>query len=215
MSATNQNRALAKRFSIATPVGFAVRLLASAFGIALRGLGACLVLALSLLPLSALLLAFPAIMPQESVLSESVGRPGFWLRTFRRATALISGFVVFLVILACSVELVSRLPLGERGSFAVIPRTLLFAPGDLMGKTETQRKEAINNISSEELRTFLRTPLHEKLPPAMVEHWQFVFLAIYGFDVLLLLFIGKVPVAYNLRNVRVRWKTNAMISRLW
>ncbi len=212
MSATNQNRALAKRFSIATPVGFAVRLLASAFGIALRGLGACLVLALSLLPLSALLLAFPAIMPQESVLSESVGRPGFWLRTFRRATALISGFVVFLVILACSVELVSRLPLGERGSFAVIPRTLLFAPGDLMGKTETQRKEAINNISSEELRTFLRTPLHEKLPPAMVEHWQFVFLAIYGFDVLLLLFIGKVPLAYNLRNVRVRWKTNAMTA---
>ena len=179
----------------------------------LQLLGTGVVLGLSLLPLSALLLAFPAIMPQESVLTESVGRPGFWLRTFRRATALISGFVVFLVILACSVELVSRLPLGDRGSFAVIPRTLLFAPGDLqVGKTETQRKEAIDNISSVELRTFLRTPLHEKLPPAMVEHWQFVFLAIYGFDVLLLLFIGKVPLAYNLRNVRVRWKTNAMTA---
>ena len=175
-------------------------------------LGSALVLGLSLLPLSALLLAFPAIMPQESVLSDTVGRPRFFRRTFRRFTAAISGFVVFLVILACSVELVSRLPLGERGSFAVIPRTLLFAPGDLMGRTEDERKTAIEGIPSDEVREFLKTPLHEKLPPAMVQHWQFVFLAVYGFDVLLLLFIGKVPLAYNLRNVRVRWKTNAMTA---
>ena len=177
-------------------------------------LGSALVLGLSLLPLSALLLAFPAIMPQESVLSDTVGRPRFFRRTFRRFTAAISGFVVFLVILACSVELVSRLPLGERGSFAVIPRTLLFAPGDLryFGMPTTQKEEAIAKIESSEMREFLTTPLHEKLPPAMVQHWQFVFLAVYGFDVLLLLFIGKVPLAYNLRNVRVRWKTNAMTA---
>ena len=192
----------------------------NAFGVGVRfrfkilqGLGTVLVLGLSLLPLSALLLAFPAVMPQESVLSDAVGgRPGFFRRTFRRVAALASGFVVFLAILACSVELVSRLPLGERGSFAVIPRTLLFAPADLLYRTDAERKAALDNIPSEEVRALLKTPLHEKLPPAMVEHWQFVFLAVYGFDVLLLLFIGKVPLAYNLRNVRVRWKTNAMTA---
>ncbi len=176
-------------------------------------LGSALVLGLSLLPLSALLLAFPAIVPQESVLSDTVSaRQGFFRRTFRRITAALSGFIVFLVLLACSVELVSRLPLAERGSFAVIARTFLPAPGSFMGQTEAQKEEAIAKIPSPEMRTFLKTPLHEKLPPAMVQHWPFVILSIYAFDVLLLLFIGKVPLAYNLRNVRVRWKTNAMTA---
>ncbi len=188
-------------------------LLAVFFKRTLGLLGSALVLGLSLLPLSALLLAFPAIMPQESVLAETVsGRQGFLRRTLRRFTAALSGLVVFLVILACSVELVSRLPLGERGSFAVIARTLLPAPGSFMGQTEAQKQEAIAKITSPEMRTFLKTPLYEKLPPAMVQHWPFVILAVYGFDVLLLLFIGKVPLAYNLRNVRVRWKTNAMTA---
>jgi len=175
-----------------------------------------IVLALSLLPLSALLLAFPALVPQESVLTESVsGRQSWLMRTFRRITAALSGLLVLLVILACSVELVSRLPLGERGSFAVIARFFFRAPesvpGAFQGLTEAQKEVAISKYSPE-MQSFLKTPLHEKLPPAMVEHWQFVILAVYGFDVLLLLFIGKVPLTYNLRNVRVRWKTNAMTA---
>ena len=180
----------------------------------LQLLGTAVVLGLSLLPLSSLLLAFPAIMPQESVLSTAVtDKRGFLIRCLRRVTAAISGFVVFLVILACSVELVSRLPLGERGSFAVISRFFLGAPGDYMfiGVPPGQKEEAMAKFSPD-AREFLNAPLHEKLPPAMVQHWQFVILAMYGFDVLLLLFMGKVPLAYNLRNVRVRWKTNAMTA---
>ena len=46
----------------------------------------------------------------------------------------------------------------------------------------------------------------------MVQHWPFVILVVYALDLGLLLLIGKVPLAYNLRNVRVRWKTNAMTA---
>ncbi|MEO2089280.1 MAG: hypothetical protein ABGY75_07260, partial [Gemmataceae bacterium] len=61
------------------------------FGVGLRFhfavwnlLGTVVVCALSLLPLSALLLAFPAINPHESVLTEAVsGRAGFVRRTLR------------------------------------------------------------------------------------------------------------------------------------
>ena len=175
-------------------------------------LGSMIVLGLSLLPLSALLLAFPALVPQESVLADSVSSRQSWLmRTFRRFTAAFSGFVVLLVLLACSVELVSRMPLGERGSFAVVARFFLPAPGGFLGATEREQKEAISKFPTD-IQPFFTTPLHEKLPPAMVQHWPFVILTIYCLDVLLLLFIGKVPLNYNLRNVRVRWKTNAMTA---
>jgi len=173
--------------------------------------GSGLVLGLSLLPLSALLLAFPAIAPQESVLAEAVGRQSWFVRTFRRFTAAFSGLIILFVLLACSVELVSRMPLGERGSFAVVARFFLPAPGSFMGQNDIEKEAAISKFPPD-VQTFLKTPLHEKLPPAMVQHWPFVILAIYGFDVLLLLFIGKVPLSYNLRNVRVRWKTNAMTA---
>ena len=116
----------------------------------LQLLGTAVVLGLSLLPLSSLLLAFPAIMPQESVLSTAVtDKRGFLIRCLRRVTAAISGLVVFLVILACSVELVTRLPLGERGSFAVISRFFLGAPGDYMfiGVPPAQKAEAMANFS--------------------------------------------------------------------
>jgi ABC-type antimicrobial peptide transport system permease subunit len=46
----------------------------------------------------------------------------------------------------------------------------------------------------------------------MVEHWPFVVLSIYSFDLLLLLAIGKVPVAYNVRNVMVRWRISALTA---
>ena len=39
------------------------------------------------------------------------------------------------------------------------------------------------------------------LPPAMVEHWPFVILGVYFVDLLVLFAVGKVPLAYNLRNV--------------
>ncbi len=179
-----------------------------------RLLGLAVVLGLSLLPLSALLLAFPALVPQESVLVDAVSdKRSWWRRTLTRAFAVVSGVTVLLALLAVAVEAVTRLPLGERGSFAVVARTVMPAPGSVfvMAKTEKEREAKIAEMSPE-MQAFMKTPLHEKLPRAMVEHWPFVVLVMYAADVVLLLSIGRVPLAYNLRNVRVRWKTNLMTA---
>jgi hypothetical protein len=171
-----------------------------------------IVLGLSLLPLSALLLAFPAINPQESVLTDAVSdRPSFLRRTLSRLFAIVAGLVILLTTLAVAVEIVTRLPLPETGSFAVIAKTFMPAPADFMGRTEKQKEEAVRKLPPA-MQSFVKTPLHEQLPPAMVQHWPFVILTVYTLDLLLLLTIGKVPLAYNLRNVRVRWKTNLMTA---
>lgn len=180
----------------------------------LRGLGTMLLLGLSLLPLSVLLMAVPAFISQESVLEDTTAERSWGSRTFRRVLALVTALVVLLAVLAVSVEVVSRLPLPEHGAFRLIPRKLLPAPATFLvpARNETERQEAIAKIPSEWYREFVKTPLHQLLPPAMVEHWPFVVLGVYAFDLLILLFIGKVPLAYNLRNVRVRWKTNLMTA---
>lgn len=176
----------------------------------LQLLGTAIVLGLSLLPLSALLLAFPAINPQESVLTDAVSdRPSWLRRTLSRLFAVFAGLVVLVTILATAVEIVSRLPLPDHGSFAVIAQTFMPAPSDFMGQNEKERTAAISKLPSP-MQSFVKTPLHEQLPPAMVQHWPFVILTVYALDLLILLTIGRVPLAYNLRNVRVRWKTNLM-----
>ncbi|OWK36671.1 ABC transporter permease [Fimbriiglobus ruber] len=176
-------------------------------------LGVLVVTGLSLLPLSALLLAYPALVPQESVLTDEVPtKTSRTRRVLQRVFAVAAGLIVLVTLLAVSVELVTRLPLGEKGSFAIIAETALPAPVGFMGKTEKDRQAALDQYESEETKQFLKTPLYEKLPPAMVQHWPFVILAIYAADLLILLTIGKIPLAYNLRNLRVRWKTNLMTA---
>lgn len=194
--------------------GRVVRFRAMLWRTVFRLLGTAVVLGVSLLPLSALLLAFPALVPQESVLTETVSEKRSWLRrTLTRVFAVVAGLVVLLSLLAASVELVTRLPLPEKGSFAVVARTFTPPPGTLfvMARTEQEREEKIAAMPPR-VQEFMKTPLHEKLPPAMVEHWPFVVLAMYALDLVILLSIGKVPLAYNLRNVRVRWKTNLMTA---
>jgi putative ABC transport system permease protein len=176
-----------------------------------RLVGTVVVLGVSLLPLSALLLAFPALVPQESVLTDAIGRQPFWRRTLQRVSAVLLGLIVLVTLLAVATEVVSRLPLGERGHFAVVAKFFLPAPSDYMGATEKERKEAVLKFPPE-VRPVLSTPLHDRLPPAMVQHWPFVVLGVYALDLGILLCIGSVPLAYNLRNVRVRWKTNAMTA---
>jgi ABC-type antimicrobial peptide transport system permease subunit len=175
-------------------------------------LGTVGLLGLSLLPLSSLLLAFPALVPQESVLNEAVSRKRSWFfGILGRLSSLVLGLTLLLTILAISVEIVSRLPLPAQGSFNVVPKSLLFAPEAFLGRTEADKKQALSAMTPE-LREFCKTPLYEKLPTALVEHWPFVFLTMYLLDLVVLLFIGSVPLNYNLRNVRVRWKTNAMTA---
>lgn len=175
-------------------------------------LGTLVVIGLSVLPLSALLLAMPAVLPQESVLTDAVSGRGSWLsRTLRRVFSVFAGLVVLLTLLAVSVEVVTLLPLPEKGSFGVVARTLMPAPYDFMGRTTADKEQAVAKMSPE-MREYVKTPLHERMPPAMVEHWPFVMLVMYLADLGILLTIGKVPLAYNLRNVRVRWKTNVMTA---
>ena len=187
------------------------RFVRTLFGRVLGLASTVVVLGLSLLPLSALLLALPALVPQESVLTDAVGRQSWLRRTGQRLFAVFAGLVILITLLAASVEIVSRLPLPERGHFAVIARAFLPAPMSFMGQTEREQKQAVEKMQPA-AQEFFRTPLYEKLPPAMVQHWPFVILTVYGLDLCLLLLIGKVPLAYNLRNVRVRWKTNAMTA---
>lgn len=191
---------------------FLLRLPYRAARLLVRSLATMFLLGLSLLPLSVLLLAVPAFISQESVLDDTTSGRTSWLRrTLKRAFALMTGVVVLVTLIAVSVEAVSRLPLPERGSFGVIARTFTPAIADFMGKTQRERDEALSKLPPD-AQKFLKTPLHERLPPAMIEHWPFVILGIYALDLVILIFIGKVPLAYNLRNVRVRWKTNLMTA---
>ncbi|MGL6094375.1 MAG: ABC transporter permease [Fimbriiglobus sp.] len=181
------------------------------FGKAGSLLSTAAALGLSLLPLSALLLAFPAISPQESVLADAApARASRLRRGLQRLAAVFAGLIVLVALLAVAVEIVTQLPLPQKGSFAVIAETMTPAPKFVLGNKDEQAEKLA--AMSPSAREFFTTPLSEKLPPAMVQHWPFVILVVYAADVLILLFIGRVPLAYNLRNIRVRWKTNAMTA---
>ncbi|MFO0851329.1 MAG: hypothetical protein U0871_22645 [Gemmataceae bacterium] len=99
--------------------------------------------------------------------------------------AVLAGLVVLLTVLAVAVEVVTRMPLPEHGSFAVIARTFMPAPAAFMGQTEKQREEAVGVQMLPAMQSFVKTLLHEQLP-AMVEHRPFVILAVYALDLLLL-----------------------------
>ena len=187
-------------------VGRGVRAVASV-------LGTLFVLGLSLLPLSALLVAMPAVNPNEAVLSETVRPARSWFRrTLRRLVALFTGVVVVVALVAFSVEVVSRLPLPERGEFAPIARKVLgFTPASFMGTTEAQREQALQKVPAL-LRPYLKQPIWMSLPPVMVQHWPFVILFTYLADLALLFVVGQVPLAYNLRNLWVRRRISAITA---
>src|SRR4029078_6850828 len=56
-------------------------------------------------------------------------------------------------------------------------------------------------------------PIWTFMPPTLVQHWPFVFLVMYGTDLLLLLLIGRVPLAYNFRYLWVR-KRDTLLTAL-
>jgi ABC-type antimicrobial peptide transport system permease subunit len=62
------------------------------------------------------------------------------------------------------------------------------------------------------LAPWLAKPIWTFLPPALVQHWPFVFLIVYGTDLALLLLIGKVPLAYNFRYLWVRRRDTALTA---
>jgi ABC-type lipoprotein release transport system permease subunit len=62
------------------------------------------------------------------------------------------------------------------------------------------------------LAPILAAPMWTLLPPVLVNHWPFIFLVVYGTDLLLLLLIGKVPLAYNFRYLWVRRRQTALTA---
>jgi hypothetical protein len=232
-------------------------------------IGTLFVIGFSLLPLSALLVALPAVSPNEAVLSDSVRPTRSWVRrTARRALALLAGVVVLVALVAFAIEAVARLPLPSGGQMGTLAKKVMgysvadFVPDDPQpadlppgkvwlaspdllqkvrglrqaanrpnlnprDKTDAREKLAeaeaeleertpksakLRLIQNPDLAPVLAEPLWQLLPPTLVEHWPFVLLVVYGTDLVLLLLIGKVPLAYNFRYLWVRRRDTALTA---
>jgi hypothetical protein len=103
-------------------------------------------------PLSALLLIFPAAVPDESVIEDTVSRTSLWRGIGRRLFNLGAGLAAFVALIVFACEVIVWLGIS-RGALA----------------------------------------------------WGAALMVIYAIDLVILIFIGRVPLAYNLRNLRVRW----------
>jgi ABC-type lipoprotein release transport system permease subunit len=118
-----------------------------------------LLIVVSLLPLSVLLLLFPAAVPDESVISDTVARTGFVHGLLRRQFNLLAAAAAFIALVVFACEVVVRAGLSG-GSLA----------------------------------------------------WGWAVLIVYTLDLAILLLIGRVPLAYNVRNLFVRWKISALTA---
>lgn len=83
-------------------------------------------------------------------------------------------------------------------------------------KTEIEMRKpnspALQLRQNPALAPVLAVPLWTLLPPALVDQWPFVLLIVYGTDLVLLLLIGKVPLAYNFRYLWVRRRDTALTA---
>jgi hypothetical protein len=142
--------------------------------------GLLCLMGLGLLPLASLLMFLPLVMPQEAVLTDTL-RPA---RT--------------------------RLARGARRAAAVVTGLVvllaLLTFGIQVATWFGLRSQVYSNLA----RQLLPEIVMNRLPVALVEGWPFVLLVMYATDFVLLFLIGKVPLQYNLRNLRVRWITTLM-----
>jgi ABC-type antimicrobial peptide transport system permease subunit len=92
----------------------------------LRLIGTLFVIGFSLLPLASLLVALPAVSPNEAVLTDTVRPARSWLvRSLRRAFAFGAGLVVLVALFAFAIELTSRLPLPPGGQLGTLAKKVL------------------------------------------------------------------------------------------
>lgn len=142
-----------------------------------------ILMGLSLMPLSALLLALPAVNPGEAVLTDTVPTTRSRLRVLaRRIGGLLTATAMLVVVIAFATELTTRLNLTGDTFYGTLSRKLL----------------------SEDLA--------RRLPTTMVEQWPYVLLIVYVIDLLILLVIGKVPHSYMIRNMIVRWRITSLTA---
>jgi cell division protein FtsX len=136
--------------------------------------GTLFFLGLGLLPLGTILLFIPIVLPQESLLRETIGQTrSRWELFLRRVTALLTGLGYLLALLVFATQIVSVMDWKSQ----------------FLGKL---------------VRDILPGTLESRLPISFTDGWPYALLIVYVTDLLLLFFIGKVPLQYNLRNLRVR-----------
>ncbi|MBA4186713.1 MAG: hypothetical protein C0467_01720 [Planctomycetaceae bacterium] len=112
-----------------SPESFAVRVVKRAIlfvRTVLRLIGTLFVIGFSLLPLAALLVALPAVSPNEAVLTDTVRPARSWLmRSLRRVFAFGAGLVVLVALFAFAIEVTSRLPLPSGGQLGTLAKKVL------------------------------------------------------------------------------------------
>jgi ABC-type lipoprotein release transport system permease subunit len=142
-----------------------------------------ILMGLSLMPLSALLLALPAVNPDEAVLTDVVARTrSRWVGLARRAAGVLTAVALLLAIVAFATEIITRLNLSGDTFYGTISRKVLPAS------------------------------LTSRLPHSLVDQWPYVIFLIYMIDLAILAVIAKVPFSYSLRNLIVRWHITALTA---
>lgn len=142
-----------------------------------------ILMGLSLMPLSALLLALPAVNPDEAVLTDVVARArSRWVGLARRAAGVLTALALVLAIVAFATEIITRLNLAGDTFYGTISRKVLPAG------------------------------LTSRLPHSLVDQWPYVIFLIYMIDLAILAVIAKVPFSYSLRNLVVRWHITALTA---
>ncbi|HJZ92514.1 MAG TPA: ABC transporter permease [Gemmataceae bacterium] len=135
---------------------------------------------LGLLPLASLLMFLPIVMPEEAVLTDTVSPARTFLKRFLRR------------------------------AFAFLAGVTLFL-ALLTFATQVVTWTGLSSaVYGEMARQLIGPTVTDRLPRALVQGWPFVFLIMYATDFLLLFGIGRVPLSYNFRNLRVRWITTLM-----
>ncbi|MDW8242299.1 MAG: ABC transporter permease [Thermogemmata sp.] len=234
-----------------------------------RLLGTLFAIGFSLLPLSVLLVALPAVSPNEAVLTETVPPArSRWQRFTRRVFAVLTATALLIVLFAFALEVVARLQLPKGSQLGIVAKKLLsysvadFVPDDPppadlppgkvwltapellerrailrkvaarqnlgpMEKRETEERLAeveaeierrlpqsprLRLMLDPELAPLLAVPLWQLMPRLLIEQWPFVLLVMYAMDLVLLLFIGRVPLAYNFRYLWVRKRDTFLTS---
>jgi putative ABC transport system permease protein len=142
--------------------------------------GMLCLMGLGLLPLASLLMFLPLVMPQEAVLTDTL-RPAH-----------------------------TRLQRGLRRAFAVLTGMMVLLALLTFGVQVVSWFNWHSPVYANLARQFLPEAVIGRLPVALVEGWPFVLLVMYATDFLILFLIGKVPLRYNRRNLRVRWVTTLM-----
>jgi ABC-type antimicrobial peptide transport system permease subunit len=142
--------------------------------------GLLCLMGLGLLPLASLLMFLPLVMPQEAVLTDT-------LKPAR-----------------------SRLARGVRRAAAIVTGMAVLLALMTFGIQVATWFGLRSPVYSNLARQLLPDIVMSRLPVALVEGWPFVLLVMYATDFVLLFLIGKVPLQYNLRNLRVRWITTLM-----